>query len=129
MTARFVSLLLILSVCSTASPADDPAALAPNVVPIVLNLLLVVAAIIGLAWLLRRSPLAGKSNGQLTVTSTLALGQRERLVLVKFAGRELLLGINGQRITLLSESDIPEQSVESADRPVEGFAQIIGRKS
>ena len=109
--------------------AADPGVQSPAFGPIVLNLLLVLAVIGALAWFLRRSPLAARSNGFLQVKGSVPLGQRERLVLVRFAEKELLLGVNGQRITVLAERKAPlvdEESSEPRPQP-KSFAALLER--
>ena len=111
--------------------ADSVAGGAPPIAPILLNLLLVLAVILGLAWFLRRTPLVAKADGPLRIKGTLSLGQKERLVLVSFAKRDLLLGVNSQRITLLaetssqSESDASTREFEQLDKP---FLALLGKR-
>ena len=122
----FLSLAAPMSAGAESTPIDTP-----GLGTIVLNLLLVLAVIAALAWIVRRTPLAGKSDGPLAVKSTLTLSQRERLVLVRYADRELLLGVNGQRITLLSDAPCGTDSPE--DEPVQNavikpFAALLERQ-
>ena len=130
--ANVKAVTAILSAMPAAAlPADSLTGGSPAIAPILLNLLLVLAVILGLAWFLRRSPLVGKTDGPLEVKGSLSIGQKERLVLVRFAERELLLGVNGQRITLLaetlsqSESDQSNREFEQLDKP---FLALLGKR-
>ena len=59
------------------------------------SLLAVLVMIVGVAWLLRRSPLGALSRGHgpLRVVATLPLGPKERLVLVEAGESRILLGV------------------------------------
>ncbi|MGB5855771.1 MAG: flagellar biosynthetic protein FliO [Oceanisphaera sp.] len=74
-----------------------------------LSSLLVIGIILVLGWLLRRlrgASLLGGSR-QLKVVSSLALGQRERLVVVQVGEEQYLLGVTAQQISGLGKLDIP----------------------
>ncbi len=59
-------------------------------------LLLVIAAIFGLAWLLRRlKVLPAAAPGGIEVLSQVALGARERAVLLRIGRERVLVGISG----------------------------------
>ncbi|MBO1519181.1 flagellar biosynthetic protein FliO [Oceanisphaera pacifica] len=74
-----------------------------------LSSLLVIALILVLGWLLRRlrgAALLGGSR-QLKVVSSLALGQRERLMVVQVGEEQWLLGVTPQQISSLGKLDTP----------------------
>jgi flagellar protein FliO/FliZ len=61
---------------------------------VVFGLLVVVALIFASGWLLRRMGGAGLTgNAHMKVIASLALGTRERLVLVEVGGKQILLGV------------------------------------
>jgi flagellar protein FliO/FliZ len=70
-------------------------------------LFLVVLVVLGLAiWWLRRRMQTGGVAGQTARVFQLAmLGTRERIALVEFEGRRLLVGVTPAQITLLCELD------------------------
>jgi len=72
-------------------------------------LALVVAAIVILAWVLRRVQrgIAAAGSSRLRVVASLALGPRERLVVVDAAGTQLLLGVTPAGISRLHELSDP----------------------
>ena len=70
-------------------------------------MLLVVLALIPLVlWALKRLQTfrPGGGSRQLEVTAQLALGARERVVLVRVHDRVLVLGVTSQQISLLAET-------------------------
>ena len=72
-----------------------------------LMLLLVLAAIPAVLWTLKRVQTfrVPGTQRQLEVTAQVALGARERVVMVKVDGRTLVLGVTPQQVTLLTETD------------------------
>ncbi|MBC7603048.1 MAG: flagellar biosynthetic protein FliO [Ramlibacter sp.] len=71
-----------------------------------LMLLLVLALIPATLWTLKRvqnfrPPGAPR---EMEVTSQVALGARERVVMVRVRGREFILGVTPQQVTLLAEA-------------------------
>jgi flagellar protein FliO/FliZ len=62
--------------------------------------------------------------------SRLALGARQSVAVVRFRGRDLLLGVTDERVTLLTEAEAAEDSPASADEPAAGprsFAALLKR--
>jgi flagellar protein FliO/FliZ len=70
-------------------------------------LFLAVIAVLGLAvWWLRRRLQPGASRGSgARVIPVAMLGTRERIAVVEFEGRRLLVGVTPQQITMLCELD------------------------
>ncbi len=83
-------------------------------------LLLVIALILFSAWLARHRRGVLSPSLSLRVRAQLALGLREKLVIVQVDGRRLLLGLTPGRIQLLTELAAAED--EEADIEVVGFA-------
>lgn len=119
-----------LGTATTVQPAAEPFAApagdAGSVGGAVLALLLVVGLILALAWLARRMPGigAGASNPALRVVGSLALGPRERLVVVEVGQTQLLLGVgNGGTRTLHTlEAPLPEAAASTSP-----FAQVLAQ--
>ncbi|MDO3385050.1 flagellar biosynthetic protein FliO [Gilvimarinus sp. SDUM040013] len=83
---------------------------------VLLSLCLVVAIIFVLSWLVRRIGMGGgfmARSAPIKVTASMALGTRERLVVVEVGGKHLLLGVTAQSIQLLQEFDEPITSMSS----------------
>lgn len=87
------------------------------------SLLVVVAVILLFAWLVRRFNLHQGSAGQyLRVVGSVAVGQRERVVLVEVDRTWLVLGVGGGQVTRLHE--LPAQDSPDNDRP--GTQNVAG---
>jgi len=92
-------------------------------------LLLVLAAIFGVAWFLRR--LRGLSGGaeSLQVVAQVALGARERAVVVQVGSQQVLLGVAPGRVNLLQvlpEGTLPAPQPPSASMSVRpDFAALL----
>jgi len=86
---------------------------------VLMALLLVLALILGLAWLLRRSGLVASRAGSLQVLASLPLGGRERAVLVQLGEEQWLLGVAPGSVRMLARLDrpLPEDAPETG-----GFA-------
>ena len=91
-------------------------------------LALVLGLIFGLAWLARRMPgMTGlRGNGGLRVVRSLALGTRERLVVVEVGGTQLLLGTGAGGTRLLHTLEAPLAGDASA-QPTP-FAQLLAQR-
>ena len=76
-----------------------------------LGLIVVLVIIAFLAWLLRKSgQFQSSSSGDLFIISSLALGPRERAVLLQVGEQQLLVGVTSQHIQTLH---ILEKNIES----------------
>jgi flagellar protein FliO/FliZ len=90
------------------------------------GLVLVLLVFMGLAWLVRRSGVAGGFSQQgLRVVATLPLSTRERVVLVQAGSQQLLLGVAPGRVNLLQSFDEPLIEVPAVANPP--FSQWLQR--
>lgn len=65
---------------------------------------LIVLLLWGAVWALRRwRPGAGSSAGDCAVVRSLALGPRERLLVVRVGGKHLVVGVGAAAVSLLCE--------------------------
>jgi len=72
------------------------------------GLFVVVAVILVLAWLLRRVGGVTVNNSQMKVVAGLALGHKERVLLVQVGeSRQVLLGVTASQINTLAEFEEP----------------------
>ncbi|MFT5806396.1 MAG: flagellar protein FliO/FliZ [Moritella dasanensis] len=76
-----------------------------------LSLFVVIAVIVMLAWIAKKTRVFGSNHQQLHVIATLPLGPKERLIVVQVGSEQVLLGVTGQQINLLKE--LPEPLVNS----------------
>lgn len=125
-------LLLAISVAAVP-PAARAAAPAATAVPAAsvggsaavgllqtsLSLVLVLAVILGLAWIAKRLKIApGRRSAALAVLAEVAVGQKERVVLLKVGDAQALVGVGADGVRSLS---LLAQNV-----PVDGPAPEVG---
>ena len=125
------SVALLLAAGLPAIAANAPfAAPQPTALPestggllrVVVSLALVLAAVAGAAWLLRRLRGLGGGDGRIIeLVAQASLGTRERVVLVRVGGHELLLGVAAGSVrTLLVLGDSVAVAAEAAARTTSG---------
>lgn len=95
----------------------------------------VLGAIAGTAWLLRRlAPGQVVASGALRVVGGVAVGPKERVVLVDIGDTRLVLGVAPGQVTTLHQMPRPaEDTAHATDTPLpQQFAdrlkQVLGRK-
>ncbi len=120
---------------ATTPPSfGEPTGAAGAVGGTVLALLLVVAVILALAWLAKRMPGFGSASGvgnqSLKIVGSLALGPRERVVVVAVGETQLLLstGPHGTRALHTLEQPLPVAAA-SPSPFAQVLAQQFGRKT
>lgn len=92
-----------------------PAVSSGNIVQIIFSLLLVLAAIVLVAWLLRRMNMVQQGPGNLLkVLGGVAVGQRERIVLVEVNDTWLVVGVGPNQIRTLHSLPKPEGSMNAS---------------
>ena len=91
-----------------AAGALPQTATTQDLTQLALSLALVLGLIVGGAWAAKRFQLLGTRNtGSLRIVSSLALGPRDRLLLVETGERRLLLGVSAAGIVTLDADDAP----------------------
>jgi flagellar protein FliO/FliZ len=69
---------------------------------VTLSLLLVLAAVFGAAWVVRRLRGFGRfNNGALQIVTEIAVGTKERVVLIQVGNQQLLIGVAPGRVSTL----------------------------
>ncbi|OGV72351.1 MAG: flagellar biosynthetic protein FliO [Methylophilales bacterium RIFCSPHIGHO2_02_FULL_57_10] len=110
----FAAVLIFLFSCTlvmAADPAAPPvtATAFAGALQMLFGLGIVLAAIAGTAWLLRRlAPGQAGSAGDLRVVAAVAVGPKERVVLVDIGEIRLVLGVAPGHVTRLLEMPRPE---------------------
>lgn len=101
--------------------ADPSTTVGGGAVQVVLSLALVIGAIVVLGWLARRLRVMPRGrSGALRVVDEIALGAKERAVILEVDGARLVLGVGEGRVALLhrgeasSSSALPSASTEDA---------------
>ncbi|TAN48056.1 MAG: flagellar biosynthetic protein FliO [Methylococcaceae bacterium] len=100
-----------------------PAVSSGSIVQIIFSLLLVLAAIVLVAWLLKRMNVAQQGQGKLLkVLGSVAVGQRERVVLVEVNDTWLVVGVGPGQIrtlhTLQKMEDREQRTADSSANPL-----------
>jgi flagellar biosynthetic protein FliO len=95
-------------------------------------LCLIVGLIFAASWGLRRFGGArfgqtGEHASQLSVLSSVSLGDKRSLAVVRFGGRVLLIGSTGQAITLLAEDEDEGEARDEAAPPARSVAELLSR--
>ena len=120
-----------LLLAATAAPAAAKTMQVGQAVPqsaglsgTLLALGLVVGLILLLAWVMKKLPGAGlKSMSGLRTVASLAVGPRERVVIVDCGGQQLLLGVTQHNVNLLHT--LPEPLLDAPTQA--GFADLLAR--
>lgn len=86
-----------------AATFTPPSVLGPgSVFQVIFSLVLVLALVMLAAWLMKRTRLPRQGQGpQLKLISSLAVGQRERVVVVEFRGTWIVLGVAPGQVNAL----------------------------
>jgi flagellar protein FliO/FliZ len=117
-------LLLASAAAPRIAAAGNALPQGPSLLSVVTALAVVIGLILLAAWLLRRLPGAGlRAMPGLRVVASLAIGPRERVVLVDVGGQQLLLGVTAQNVNLLHTLSEPLLDPPSA----QGFADLLAR--
>lgn len=122
-----------------AAPAAASATATPSLTglsQVGLSLMLVLAAIFGLAWVARRFRVGQRvGETRIQILSDVSLGNRERAVLVRVCGTQLLIGVAPGMLRTLhvlptEPSDAPAEpaAVVSADSPLPRQAALSFRE-
>lgn len=143
-TQNLCHLMIVFCLLSSAHAAEGtrpayapppPAVSSGSIVQIIFSLLLVLAAIVLVAWLLRRMNVAQHGSGNLLrVVGGVAIGQRERIVLVEVEDTWLVVGVGPGQIrtlhTLQKTEDITSDLAVVSGQPGRmASSSIRGQKS
>jgi flagellar protein FliO/FliZ len=91
---------------------------AGSLAQLTLSLIAVVALIVGLSWALKRLRLGvPKGRGTIAVLDEVALGPRERIVLVRVGESQVLLGVASGSVVSLTPLAAPIAVPDSAGGP------------
>jgi flagellar protein FliO/FliZ len=91
---------------------------------------LIVVLLWGAVWLMRRMRpgMAVLDSRDCSVVRSLALGPRERLVVVRIGGRHLVVGVGSASVSLLCELDEPLPQGAAGDRNFgEAIRKAVGK--
>ncbi|NIJ69854.1 flagellar protein FliO/FliZ [Xanthomonas sp. 60] len=116
-----------------AAPAAQHAPSAPGVFGAIIALLAVLALVLGLGWLLKRMPGTGfRPADGLKVVASVAVGAKERVVVLDVNGTQLLLGVTAGGITALHSLEQPLPAPAPVKLPdlknLPNFAQLLQQR-
>jgi flagellar protein FliO/FliZ len=127
-----MSALLALAASGAAGATQKIGHAAPSTPGIgsaLVGLILVLGLILGLAWLLKRMPgTAGglRQSEQLKVVSMLAVGAKERVVVVQVGNEQLMLGVSPGGISRLYL--LPEPLTVAPPPALPDFASMLAKR-
>lgn len=103
-----------------AAPAAAAAPGVPSIgggaMQVLLSLAIVLGAILLLGWLARRLRVMPRGrSGALRVVDEVALGAKERAVILEVDGARLVLGVGEGRVALLHRGEVPSAQADTAD--------------
>ena len=103
----------------------------PGIGSAFVGLVLVLGLILGMAWLLKRMPGAGRlrQSDQLRVVSMLSLGTKERVAVIQVGGEQLLVGVSPGGISRLYLLPEPLQVAPPPALPaLPDFAEMLAKR-
>lgn len=125
--SRYIPAIILLAASPFAFAIDGtrpaytssaPAVSSSSIVQIIFSLLLVLAAIVLVAWVLKRMNVGKQGVGNhLKMLSGIAIGQRERIVLVEIKDTWLVIGVGPGQIRTLHTIQKPENDGLDSDSP------------
>ncbi len=114
---------------SAASGATMPAT---SIVPTLLALAVVIAAIVLLGWMFRLfGPATRQGESLLRAVAQLSVGPKERVVILDCAGETLVIGVTAQTISLLARHDCslsgnePNGKEQAPPKPVDRLLRMF----
>jgi flagellar protein FliO/FliZ len=126
---RFVPCFLAL-IAAPAFAASAPAEVdAGGLLRVCLSLGVVIALILGAGWILRRLQGGGvRTGGNLRCLESIAIGMKERVVLVQAGGKQLLLGVAPGNVRTLHVFDEPiAVTTPNAPSPAAAFKTVLSQ--
>jgi flagellar protein FliO/FliZ len=121
LAAAFFSPLVLAAEATRPAYVPPPAAAVSSgsVLQVILSLLLVLAAVVVVGWILKRINLPQQGAGNaLKVVSGVAVGQRERIVLVEVNDTWLVVGVAPGQVNALHT--MPKGTLSAATHPATG---------
>jgi len=139
-TASAWLLMIFSSLCFAAESSENVMAKTLTTTPLsstalvetFLGLLLVLAIIVILAWLIKRTNrFHATANGEMKIIAGLSLGPRERAVLLQVGEQQILVGVTAQHVQTLHILDTPIETQQTTFKPIDfadKFQQILKQR-
>lgn len=127
------ALIAMLPMMAQAEKVNSTPVNASSVLQTIFGLILVLAIIVLLGWLLKRSQyFHAAHHGQLKVLGAVSLGTREKAVLIQVGEQQLLLGVTPQQIntlhTLSEPLPVREPHIKQSDSFAEKLKQMMQQR-
>ena len=123
--------LLLLPATAMAEAAQVPDS-GGSILQMVIGLVVVLAMMVGSLWLLKRLTMPrGAASGLMRVVAGVAVGQRERVVLLEVGSKWLVLGVAPGEVSMLAEvppQDLPQAPAEAGKDFAGWLKQISERR-
>jgi flagellar protein FliO/FliZ len=126
----------VIAVLALAAPAAAASSAVPEfnagaeLLRVMLSLLGIIALIVAAGWLSRRLQARAVPGGRrIRCVETLAVGARDRVLLLEAQGKRLLVGAGpgGLRTLHVFEGEVPPEETAPPAAPVPGFAELLNR--
>ncbi len=97
------------------TPGLTPSANVPGLGEVVISLALVVGAIFALAFLYKKMQLKMPGNRHFKIVATLAVGPKERILVIELQGKQRVIGVTAHSVNFLFELEnpLPEEKLAS----------------
>lgn len=132
------SLLAVLLVCGTALAADPaapvqvPGSASPvlDMFKVLLGLIVVLGAMAGALWLMKRTGLGpAQGGGAIKIVGGVSVGNRERVLVLEVADQWIVVGVAPGSVNALANLPRQEQFAQAAAQPQAGqFAAWLKQK-
>ena len=107
-------LLAALLICGTAYAADQPSPML-DMFKVLLGLLVVLGAMVGILWLMKRTGLrAPQSGGTVKIVGGLSVGNRERVLVIEVADQWIVVGVAPGSVNALASMPRQEPIPQTA---------------
>ncbi|WP_293761875.1 flagellar biosynthetic protein FliO [uncultured Aquitalea sp.] len=124
--SALAALSFVASPLAMAAGAVDAPTPFSSLLQVIFGLGLVLAAIVGVAWLFRRvqGGMLGVGS-RIRVVSGAMVGQREKVVIIEVEGEWLVLGVTNHNVNLLSRMPRPADADARPTPPQEPFSHWL----
>jgi len=124
---------MLLAACAHAAEEGAGPDLGASALQMVIGLLVVLGLLLGTLWLLKRiSQPRGAAAGLMRVVAGVAVGARERVVILELGNSWLVLGVAPGQVTTLAEiprQEVPTQADSSGSKDFPGWLkQVVERR-
>ncbi|RJX34175.1 MAG: flagellar biosynthetic protein FliO [Oxalobacter sp.] len=135
MMRPFIATLLLLAMSAHAMAADKPVhSSTGGIFQILIVLLLVLGLMVGAAWLLKKFNASGISSpGGIKIVGGVAVGNRERIMVVEVADQWIVVGVTSTHINALStmprQETLPSDGLPINNRFADRLKQLIEKRN